>query len=231
MGWIAAWLHEEREKLKGKSLRAKLSYVAAYYWIQIGVVIFALVFGLYLHGRMSVQLYENHFAACFGNTFADLGPDSAFGQAYAEYAGYDLSQKNLVIMDECWCRPGESSAFNNTYYNLLVTYLDSSTLDVLVMPKEDLCAVGQSGRLMDLRSPEIQDVFQKYAERLVYVMPNEMSDYSDEPVPVGIDLAGTALVGKGLPYEDDAVLGVNALAQHPDQAEVFLSYLFEEAAP
>ena len=230
MGRIAAWLHEEREKLKGKSLRAKLSYVAAYYWIQIGVVIFALVFGLYLHGRMSVQLYENHFAACFGNKFADLGPDSAFGQAYAEYAGYDLSQKNLVIMDECWCRPGEASAFNNTYYNLLITYLDSGTLDVLVMPLEDLCAVGESGRLMDLRNEKAGDILKAYADRLIYVTPNAMSDYSEAPVPVGIDLSGTALVGEGAPYEQDAVLGVNALAQHPDQAAVFLSFLFEEVS-
>ena len=228
---IFAWLEAERAKLHGKSLRAKISYILMYYWVQIGLLVFVCAFGFYLHGRMSVQLYENHFAACFGNTFADLDADSPFGRGYAQYAGYDLSQKNLVLMDECWCNPGEASAFNNTYYNLLVTYLDSGTLDVLVMPKEDLCAVGQSGRLMDLRSPEVQDVFQKYAERLVYVMPNEMSDYSDEPVPVGIDLTGTALVGKGLPYEDDAVLGVNALAPHPDQAEVFLSYLFEEAAP
>ena len=231
MNRVSAWLEAERAKLHGKSLRAKISYVLMYYWVQIGLLIFVFAFGFYLHGRMSVQLYENHFAACFGNTFADLGPDSAFGQGYAQYAGYDLSQKNLVIMDECWCNPGKASAFNNTYYNLLVTYLDSGTLDVLVMPKEDLCAVGQSGRLMDLRNEKTKDILSAYGDRLVYIMPGEMSDYSDEPVPVGIDLTGTGLVGEGLPYENNAVLGVNALAPHPDQAEVFLAYLFEEAAP
>lgn len=228
MDRIAAWAKTERAKLRGMSLRGKLSYIFTYYWVQLGVIAFVLVFGLYLHGQMRVQLAENHFAACLANTTADLGPDSSFGQGFARYAGYDLKQKNLVLMDECWCHPGDASAWNNTYYNLLVTYLDSGTLDVLVMPAEDLAAVGSSGRLMDLRDTRTASLYSAYADRLVWVAPSEKSDYSEDPVPVGIDLSGTPLVGENAPYGESAVLGVNALAPHPEQAAVFLAYLFEE---
>lgn len=228
MDRIAAWARAERVKLQGMSLRGKLSYIVTYYWVQLALIAFALAFGLYLHSQMSVQLAENHFAACFGNTTAELGPDSEFGRGFAQYAGYDLKQKNLVLLDECWCHPGETSAFNNTYYNLLVTYLDSGTLDVLVMPAEDLAAVGQSGRLMDLRDARTAALFAAYADRLVYVTPNAQSDYGHEPVPVGIDLVGTPLVGENAPYGESAVLGVSALAPHPEQAERFLRYLLEE---
>ena len=228
MDRIAAWAKAERAKLRGMSLRGKLSYIVTYYWVQLGLIALALVFGLYLHSQMSVQLAENHFAACFVNTTAGLGPDSEFGRGFARYAGYDLKQKNLVLLDECWCHPGEPSAFNNPYYNLLVTYLDSGTLDVLVMPEEDLAAVGSSGRLMDLRDERTAALFTAYSDRLVFVTPNAQSGYGDEPVPVGIDLAGTPLVGDGAPYGISAVLGVNALAPHPEQAEVFLRYLVEE---
>lgn len=228
MDRIAAWVRTERAKLRGMSLRGKLSYIVTYYWVQLALIAFALAFGLYLHSQMSVQLAENHFAACFGNTTAELGPDSEFGRGFAQYAGYDLKQKNLVLLDECWCHPGETSAFNNTYYNLLVTYLDSGTLDVLVMPAEDLAAVGQSGRLMDLRDARTAALFAAYADRLVYVTPNAQSDYGHEPVPVGIDLVGTPLVGENAPYGESAVLGVSALAPHPEQAERFLRYLLEE---
>ena len=228
MDRIAAWVRTERAKLRGMSLRGKLSYIVTYYWVQLALIAFALAFGLYLHSQMSVQLAENYFAACFANTTAELGPDSDFGRGFAQYAGYDLKQKNLVLLDECWCHPGETSAFNNTYYNLLVTYLDSGTLDVLVMPAEDLAAVGQSGRLMDLRDARTAALFAAYADRLVYVTPNAQSDYGHEPVPVGIDLAGTPLVGENAPYGESAVLGVSALAPHPEQAERFLRYLFEE---
>ena len=226
MDRIAAWAKAEHAKLRRMSLRGKLSYIVTYYWVQLGLIVLVLAIGLYLHSQMSVQLAENHFAACFANTTAELGPDSEFGQGFARYAGYDLKQKNLVLMDECWCKPGEASAFNNTYYNLLVTYLDSATLDVLVMPADDLAAVGQSGRLMDLRDERMAAIFEAYQDRLLWVVPNAQSDYGDAPVPVGIDLSGTPLVGTDAPYGESAVLGVNSLAPHPEQAAVFLSYLF-----
>lgn len=226
MDSIAAWAKAEHAKLRRMSLRGKLSYIVTYYWVQLGLIVLVLALGLYLHSQMSVQLAENHFAACFANTTAELGPDSEFGQGFARYAGYDLKQKNLVLMDECWCKPGEASAFNNTYYNLLVTYLDSATLDVLVMPADDLAAVGQSGRLMDLRDERTAAIFEAYQDRLLWIVPNAQSDYGDAPVPVGIDLSGTPLVGTDAPYGESAVLGVNSLAPHPEQAAVFLSYLF-----
>lgn len=109
-----------------------------------------------------------------------------------------------------------------------MTYLDSATLDVLVMPADDLAAVGQSGRLMDLRDERTAAIFEAYQDRLLWVVPNAQSDYGDAPVPVGIDLSGTPLVGTDAPYGESAVLGVNSLAPHPEQAAVFLSYLFEE---
>lgn len=225
MDRIAAWAKAEHAKLRRMSLRGKLSYIVTYYWVQLGLIVLVLALGLYLHSQMSVQLAENYFAACFANTTAELGPDSEFGQGFARYAGYDLKQKNLVLMDECWCKPGEASALNNTYYNLLVTYLDSATLDVLVMPADDLAAVGQSGRLMDLRDERTAAIFEAYQDRLLWVVPNAQSDYGNDPVPVGIDLSGTPLVGTDAPYGESAVLGVNSLAPHPEQAAVFLSYL------
>ena len=225
MDRIAALVLGGHAKLRRMSLRGKLSYIVTYYWVQLGLIVLVLGCGLYLHSQMSVQLAENHFAACFANTTAELGPDSEFGQGFARHAGYDLKQKNLVLMDECWCKPGEASAFNNTYYNLLVTYLDSATLDVLVMPADDLAAVGQSGRLMDLRDERTAAIFEAYQDRLLWVVPNAQSDYGDAPVPVGIDLSGTPLVGTDAPYGESAVLGVNSLAPHPEQAAVFLSYL------
>ena len=54
-------------------------------------------------------------------------------------------------------------------------------------------------------------------------------DYGKEYVPIGIDLSGTILTGAGEAYVEGAVLGINALAPHPEQAEIFLSYLFESA--
>lgn len=224
------FLSGEAKKLAALPPKKKLQYIWMYYKIPILAAAFVIIFVTYMHGQMSAQLAESHFAACFGNTTAQLDGDSDFARDFADYAGYDLTQKSLAFFDECYCHPSERSSANNTYFNLLVTYLDSGTIDVLVMDEIDVAAVGASGRLIDLRDERTAAICEKYADRLVYCIPNEQSDYSDEPVPVAINLAGSRIVGDGKPYSE-AALGINALAPHIDQAETFLSYLFEEEQP
>ena len=227
---IRTFLSTESKKLAALPPKARPQYIWMYYKIPIIALAFAVFFVSYMHGQMSAQLAESHFAACFGNTTAQLDGESEFARDYAQYAGYDLSEKSLAFFDECYCHPSERSSMNNAYFNLLVTYLDSGTIDVLVMDEIDVAAVGASGRLIDLRDERTRAIYEKYADRLVWCIPNEQSDYSDEPVPVAINLAGSRLVGEGKPYEE-AALGINALAPHIGQVETFLAYLFEEEQP
>ena len=78
---------------------------------------------------------------------------------------------------------------------------------------------------MDLGSGAAAALFERYADRFIYCTPLRQ-EYSTEPVPVGIDLTGTALTGEYSAYPDGAVLGVNALTGRLDQAAIFLEYLF-----
>ena len=168
---------------------------------------------------------DNWFFACFANTQADLGDGSTFWTDFANYAGYDLNEKNLVFNAQCYCDPlGRTSG--NVYYQMLIAYMDSGDLDVLIMEKDRLQVIGTSGRLLDLEDERIRNVFAKYHDRLVYCEPQ---DYEKDLVPVGIDLSGSILTEKYQAYTEDVALGVNALAPHPEQIEIFLSYLFEQS--
>ena len=103
--------------------------------------------------------------------------------------------------------------------------LDGGVDDIWVAEEEDVVAIGETGRLMDLNTEAAAPLRERYADRFVYCTPLR-EDYSDSPVPVGIDLSGTALTGEYSAYPNGAVLGVNAYTKRLDQVVVFLDYVF-----
>lgn len=222
------WLASEREKVKALPGNERWGYIWSYYklWM-IGILSAAVLLG-YGTVHFLTTPGDSWFYACFANTYADVGSDSAFCQGFARYAGYDLREKSLTFDAQCYCTPGENN-YGNPYYESLVTMLDSGTLDVLVMEEEDLTAIGSTGRLLDLEDERLDGLAERWKERLVYCIPEEGTGYDKEQVAVGIDLGGTALVGSGSAYPDGAVLGVGALSSRYDQVELFLGYLLEEA--
>lgn len=222
---LRQWWTRETQKIKALLPEQRGAYVWEYYklWIiAIVTICFVLIWGV--HQYVTTKS-ENWFFACFANTQAQLGEGSEFWANYADYAGYDLNEKNLVFNDRCYCDPGGSTS-GSVYYQMLIAYLDSGDLDVLVIESDRLQVIGSSGRLMDLEDERMKSVFQRYADRLIYCEPMD-EGYGKELVPIGIDLSGTALVGENCAYSEGAALGVNALTSHPEQVEIFLAYLFD----
>ena len=226
---LRAWWKEERTKWSALSWPQRAGYVWDYYrlWI-LGAVcaVSLLAYGIthFLYGQR-----ENWFYVCFANTYAEIGSGSAFWSDYARYAGYNLDEKNLVFDARVYCDPTRED-YGNQYYQFLIAAMDSGTLDAVVLEQDRLRAMGSAGRLMDLEDDRVHSLMETYGDRLIWCVPQEET-YGKTEVPIGIDLSGSALVGEGRAYGEDAALGINALAPHPEQTEVFLRYLFEEAAP
>ena len=225
MGFWKQWFGRERRKVSEMSLRDLGWYVWTYYRIWIAGIVAALGVIIFLVVRLATVPGENYFFACFPNTYANLGKGSAFYEEFAEYAGYDLKEKNLEFNASIYCKP--SAGAGSSYYRSLISFLDSGALDVLVMEQEDIETIGEVGRLLDLEDERMGDFAERWAGRLVYVKPTV--EYKKDWVPVGIDIAGSILVDEYNAYPDGAVLGVSAQAGHLDQVEVFLDYIFAEA--
>ena len=225
MGFWKQWFGRERGKISEMSLRDLGWYVWTYYRIWIAGIVGVLGVAIFLLVRLITVPGENYFFACFPNTYANLGQGSAFYEDFAEYAGYDLKEKNLEFNTSIYCKPSNGSG--STYYRTLISFLDSGALDVLVMEREDIETIGEVGRLLDLEDERMGDFTERWADRLVYVEP--IGDYEKDWVPVGVDLAGSKLVDEYRAYPDGAVLGVSAQAGHLDQVEIFLNYIFSEA--
>lgn len=213
-------LAREGETLSGLSPRARAGYLWDYYKLYFIALAALLLIGGTTAYHLATTPAENWFYAVFANTTADLGSGTDFYQGYADYAGYDLEEGNLLFEDQLYCQPSDSTV-GNTYYELLVTYLDAGTLDVVVMGQADLVALGETGRLLDLQDERVSGLLETYADRLVWCQSSD-----GEEIPVGIDLSGSWLAETA--YGGDCVLGLSANLPHPDQVSVFLSYLLEE---
>jgi hypothetical protein len=100
--------------------------------------------------------------------------------------------------------------------------------DIVTMERRQLAALGATGRLLDLNSPECAALRERYADRLVYPEAND-EEYSVEPVPVGIDVSDSLLMTKYHLYgAGDCVLGIGANTGRLDQVETFLNFIFQE---
>lgn len=221
---LPQWYRDEREKLRGYGPRDVLKYAWQYYRLWIVGICFVVGFVAYALWIYVTVPGDIHFYGILSNTYARLGEGSDFYKGFVEAAGYDLKTGVVEIDCQNYCKPS-GRVTGNSYYEKLISMLDGRVDDVWVAEAEDVIAIGETGRLMDLNSPVAGGLFDKYADRFVYCTPIR-EDYSDQPVPIGIDLSGTALTGEYRPYPDGAVLAVNAYTQRPEQALAFLDYVF-----
>ena len=226
MRTLSQWARDEKEKLEEYSPQDRLKYIWQYYKLWIIGIAFLLSFSTYAVWNYFTVPGEVLFYGIFSNTYAQLGQGSSFYNDYVDFAEYDLKQGVVELDCTNYCKPS-GRVTGNIYYEKLISMLDGKVDDVWVAEAEDVIAVGEAGRLMDLNGEAASALKEKYADRFIYCTPLR-EDYSAEPVPIGIDLTGTGLTGEYSAYPNGAVLGINAYTRRLDQVMVFLDYLFQD---
>jgi hypothetical protein len=161
----------------------------------------------------------------FANTYADAGDHSELWEDYVGYAGFDLTEK-AVHFDAASYFDYLKGVTGNSYFEGFVAYADSGTLDAIVMGRDSLAALGQTGRLLDLNSPECASIREKYVDRFLYAVPLD-EEYSTEEIPVCIDISDSRLVREYGIYSEPCALGIGALSDNVESVELFLDFLFE----
>ena len=224
------WLETEREKLHTMDRAKAAEYIWQYYKLWIISVVGAVCIGAYLLILSLSTPNENWLYVCFANVPPGtvLQEEGELHQTYADYAGFDLGEKNLVFDTNCYCNPSEKT-YGNNYYNKLVALMDGGVLDLLVMEKEDLQAIGSTGRLLDLEGDHFQ-LDQHWKDRLIYC-ENTASDYEKSLVPVAVDLSGSLLTDAEGPYPEGCAVSLSAFSSRPEELERFLIFFLEEGNP
>ena len=225
--WTALRLSEQ-EKLKDLSGRQKLQYILDYYWLWILGIGAALFLVIYIVYRAGFTVKDYWFYGVFANTMENGGNGSPLWEDYVSYTGYNTRQKRVEMNASSYFDPSVPGGTNNSYYQSFVALVESGDLDVVVLGKEGLKAIGSSGRLLDLRDEKCGSLMTDYADRIVFCVPYD-EEYSEEPVPVGIDISDSLLVSRYHLYPDDCVLGISACTKRPESAAEFLEFVLQDA--
>lgn len=219
---------EEKEKLKRLPFKEKIRYIQMYFWIPIVAIVFVLVFGTFLIVRIATNIPDNWLMVTFANTYADVGTGSKLWEDFTRAEGYDLTEKKVEFNASSYFDYTKNQARGNAYYNAFITLADTGELDAITMEPESLAALGQSGRLMDLDDERIASIKAKYGDRFIYYEPPEDDEEHTVPIPVGIDISDSALVGKYHVYSESCALGIGAQSENLKEVEDFLDFVLGE---
>ena len=227
MGTIKERFSEEKEKVRRLGVKAGAAYIWQYYslWI-VGLTVF-LALVLYLVVRFATTPSGFTYYMTLANTRADAGEGSRLWKDYVEFTGYDTSQGRIAFDDESYFDYALDQGRGNTYYNAFVGLVDNGVLDAVTMSTESLTALGRTGRLIDLNREECRSIREKYGDRFLYALPLN-TEYSEEPVPIGIDISDSRLVTDYQVYEGDCALGICSESGRIQAAEAFLDFVFSE---
>ncbi len=218
---------KEWEKVRRLGGRAGAEYIWQYYHLWIIGIGFLLGFAIFLLTRFLTTPSKTAFYLILANTREEAGSGSALWEGYIAYSGYDPKEEQVVFNSDSYFNYARDQGRGNVYYNFFAGLVDAGVLDAVTMETDALTALGTSGRLLDLNREECASIRRKYGDRFLYAIPLNR-EYSDSPVPVGIDISGSSLAGKYHVYEGGCALGVGAGTGRLEAVELFLDYIFSE---
>lgn len=225
---IRAYYKSEAEKLAGKTTRQKAEYVWDYYWLWIVGIVCAVSLVIFVIYRLTTAVTGHWFYLMLADTRAEVGDGTDLWKGYVGYSGYDTKEKLVEFNDEAYFDYSRNKAAGNKYYEMFAGLTDAGVLDAVTMEPEKLSALGQSGRLMDLQDPRCRALYERYADRLIYTVPYD-TDYSTEPVPVGIDVSDSILITEYGIYRDGCAIGIGAQSSNIEAVEIFLDYIYSSS--
>ncbi len=204
-----------------------MPYIWDYYRYPILIVSFLVIFGIWFIWRSTTAIRENWISLVFPNAMTEVGNHSELWEEYVAYAGYDLTQKNVLFEDKLYFDPTTSSGMNNAYYETFVAMVETGQMDGVTMRREEIEALGKSGRLIDLSSKPCRSIYEKYQDRLVYSVPYD-TEYSKDPVPIGIDVSDSILMTRYHIYENSCVFSIGSYSKNISECERFLDWILED---
>lgn len=226
---LKQFILSEREKIGHLSRRQAAAYIWDYYKIPIVGLACLLLLIMYLSAHFRSAVRDHWFYIMFADTRAEAGNGSALHEGYLRYTGFDTSEKAVDFNAEAWFDYTVNEARGNRYFELFAGLTDAGVLDAVTMEPDALTGIGKSGRLMDLTDERCRSIREKYGDRFLYSVPYN-TEYSTEPVPIGIDVSDSILMTQYHMYESGCALGIGAFSENIDAAEKFLDYIFTDGA-
>ncbi len=237
---------EEREALKKKGLKEKISYYAYYYkWHAVAVVALAAV-----AISLIVNFVNNKdwaFYVCLINT-TDFPDAEKYVESFAEYAGIDTDEYELVFDTSMYIDTEEMGMESVSSFQKLAAYTAAGDLDVMIASPQVFQQYANGQTFWDLSRLLSPEQFSRLEPYFYYVdqavidaqlqasetgMAYE-AEYPDptrpeameQPVPVGIYLKNCKTLKENYYFRDDeVVLGIYVNSSRCETALKFLEFI------
>lgn len=240
---------EERQALKNKSLKEKLSYFFDYYkWHTVAAI--ALT-------AMAISLIVNFvthkdwgFYVCMLNS-SELPYAEEYVQNFADYAGIDTKKYDTVFDTSMYISLDMAGEETVSSLQKLMAYAAAGDIDVMIADTEIIERYANSDSFHDLRdilTTEQQALWEPYFYYVDQTVVDAISEanrngqnydsgYPDprkpeamvNPVPVGIYLEGCASLREHFYFRSDKiVLGVYVNSSRVETALKFIDYIMQD---
>ena len=242
---------EERQAIKNKSLKEKLSYFFYYYkWHVAGVI--ALVIALIALINNIVHHKDWGFYVCMINTAAFPTAEEYIGE-FTEYAGIDTDKYEAVFDTDMYLNEDMTGRETGATLQKITVYATVADIDAMIAENVSFQRYAYNDCFMDLRrllTPELTALCEPYfyyMDKTVaadvkaanesgqtysgpYPDPRDPSAMKD-PVPVGIYLDSCTRLKEHFYFGDgdrEMILGVYVNSSRTDTALKWISFLFRE---
>lgn len=220
---------EETNKIKKLEGKARYKYIWDYYKIPILALAFLIFFIGYIINMLHNSIADHWIYVTYVNTTKDLGNNSELWKKYVAYTGYDVTEKRVEFNSDSYFNYLENKAQGNKYYEMLITYISAGTLDAVVMEKEALTSLAESGWFLDLSNESCAEIMEKYSDRVIYCTPLDEA-LQGQLIPVAIDISDSILMSdyKIYPEGTQYALSIGAMSHNQEAVLKFLDMILEE---
>lgn len=214
-------IHEQHQKMKGRSLKEKAAYFWEYYRVHTLVIFLVVLFGGNLIYTI-VTAKDQVFYAAFVNTY--MNPDLEADLLTAEYETYaqiDTKENEALLETNLNVDYEGMDTYSAANMQKIMALTSAQSLDVIIADdkyyERNLKDV-LFGDLSDFLSAE---TLEKYQDRIVYA---DIPEDDKGEVPIAIDVRDSSVL---YPGQESAWFCVVSNCQHAQYAEKFLEFIME----
>lgn len=238
---------KEREALKHGTFKEKITYFFDYYkWHALigaaGAAAACSIIGHVFFGK------ETALFTAIVNAVS-LEPAEAYNAGFAEYAGIDTDDFNLVFDSSYHIIPGGFDRQSVAAKRKLMMNIAANEIDVFLADETAMEQYAYSELFLDLRELLSEEQLEKYSPHFYYMdrsavgkitdtpgaaetAPAEHPDprhpeAMDDPVPVGIYLDNAAALKESYYFPGDAIVGVVVNTKRPLTASRYIDYILQ----
>lgn len=211
-------IRHQRKKLKGKGVKAHVSYFLTYYtWQTVGIIAtIAMVF--YLVSTILGSKDQALNVIMLNATTTAIGADGfseMLQTEFAEYAGIDTSKEQVTIDTSTYQTPGGVyDTYDMSTSQKVSVQTAAQTLDAVVADASNFYYYAFSLAFSDLREVLSEDVLERYADDIYYIDLADVNAYQDE-VDSAASTDGPMTMEDGETYEKAATF----VRPDPDEME------------